>query len=441
MNLRIIFIISALLQLSTWLIVLQFDFSENYRLFYLAEVMTVVNIAYIIFFYRKIHRPIQALSDGIDLLKAQDWNTTLQKVGQPEVDKIATTFNTMIEHLREQRLRFEEQSHFLNLLIDRAPIGVIITNFDHRINIVNPAAERIFGLSAKEMAGMTAEELPGSVGECLASLTVADTRIIRTEDNSTYKCSCYSLIDRGVAHRFYLIEDVGDAMADAERSAYERIIRVIAHEVNNTVAPIATSLDVVSDITDSSPETSALLRSCSERALGMSAFVSRLAEVVKIPEPMMKLCNINDVILRNRPFLESLCMPSGCKVIFELSDNAPACMADVSLIEQTLVNIVKNAAESIALTSHSGEVNISTLRSSKDSLIVTVTDNGAGISPEKSVRIFTPFYTDKPGGQGVGLTFVREVLRRHKCSYSLRTDSDGLTRFTIEFPFTPNTSL
>lgn len=434
MNLRLIFIISALLQLSTWLIVMQFDYAENYRLFYIAEVMTAVNIAYIIFFYRKVHRPIQALTDGIDLLKAQDWNTTLQKVGQPEVDKIATTFNTMIERLREQRLRFEEQSHFLNLLIARAPIGVIIINFNRLITIVNPAAERIFGLSAPEMTGMTVKDLPGSVGECIASLSVSDSRIIRTENGATYKCSCYSLIDRGVAHRFFLIEDVGDAMADAERAAYERIIRVIAHEVNNTVAPIATSLDIVSDILDPSTDTSALLRSCSERALGMSAFVSRLAEVVKIPEPAMKPCNINDVILRNRPFLESLCMPSGCSVAFNLDDNAPMCMADVSLIEQTLVNIVKNAAESIALTSRTGEVSIATSRSPKDALIVTITDNGAGISPEKSVRIFTPFYTDKPGGQGVGLTFVREVLRRHKCSYSLRTDSDGLTRFTIEFP-------
>lgn len=434
MNLRLIFIISALLQLSTWLIVLQFDYAENYRLFYIAEVMTAVNIAYIIFFYRKVHRPIQALTDGIDLLKAQDWNTTLQKVGQPEVDKIATTFNNMIERLREQRLRFEEQSHFLNLLIARAPIGVIIINFNRLITIVNPAAERIFGLSAREMTGMTAKDLPGSVGECIASLSISDSRIIRTENGATYKCSCYSLIDRGVAHRFFLIEDVGDAMADAERAAYERIIRVIAHEVNNTVAPIATSLDVVSDIMDPSTETSALLRSCSERALGMSAFVSRLAEVVKIPEPAMKPCNINDVILRNRPFLESLCMPSGCSVAFNLDDSAPLCMADVSLIEQTLVNIVKNAAESIALTNRAGEVSIATSRSPKDALIVTITDNGAGISPEKSVRIFTPFYTDKPGGQGVGLTFVREVLRRHKCSYSLRTDSDSLTRFTIEFP-------
>ena len=109
-------------------------------------------------------------------------------------------------------------------------------------------------------------------------------------------------------------------------------------------------------------------------------------------------------------------------------------MAYTRVFEQCLVNFFKNAVESIAQTGHKGEVTIATSRSEKGGLLVTVTDNGAGISPEKSLKIFTPFFTDKPSGQGVGLTFVREVLRRHRCSYSLQTDSDSLTRFTIEFP-------
>ncbi len=437
MNLRIIFIISALLQLSTWVIVFQFDFPSNSRLFYLAELLTAANIIYLIYFYHKIHSPIQTLSTGLDLLKGQDWNTTLQKVGQPEVDKIAFTFNTMIKRLHEQRLRFEEQSHFLNLLIERAPIGVIILSFDREISIVNPAAERIFGMSVTEMTGLKTESLPGSIGECLTSLTVNETRMLRTEHGATYKCSSYSLIDKGVIHQFFLIEDIGDEMAAAERSAYEKIIRIIAHEVNNTVAPIASAIDVVSDIAELSPETSELLHSCSDRALGMSEFVSRLAEVVKIPEPVMQRCVIKDVVLHNRPFLESICLPLGCQLILKLSDDAPECTADIALIEQAIVNIVKNAAESIAMTDRAGTVIIETGTSAQKALKIIVSDNGAGISPEKSVRLFTPFYTDKPGGQGVGLTFVREVLRRHRCSYSLLTEADGLTRFSIEFPPTP----
>lgn len=433
MNLRILFVISAILQLSSWGYLLSLGVSTDSVPFYVLEGLTVLNIIYLIFFYRKVHRPIQALSDGLDLLKGQDWNSTLNKVGQPEVDKIADTFNKMIAMLKEQRLWFEEKSHFLNLLIARAPIGVIIMNFDESIYIANQAASRIFDTNLDDLPGLTLKALPGNIGECLARLSIGDTTLLRTDHGATYKCSCLNLVDKGVVHKFFLIEDVGDAMADAERSAYEKIIRIIAHEVNNTVAPIASSINVVTDIIDAAPETIELLQSCSERALGMSEFVSRLADVVKIPEPVMQPCDINKLILRNRPFLESLCMPAGCSLNFNLTDSAPSCLADTPLIEQCLVNIVKNAVESIAQTGHQGEVTISTSRAAKGGLLITVIDNGAGISPEKSLKIFTPFYTDKPSGQGVGLTFVREVLRRHRCSYSLQTDADKLTRFTIEF--------
>lgn len=434
MNLKILFYISALLQLASWAFMFTFNSDAGSTAFYVLEVLTLVNIAYLVFFYRKVHRPIDALSDGLDMLKGQDWNSALNHVGQPEVDKIADTFNGMIALLKEQRLRFEEQSHFLNLLIARAPIGVIILDFDENVYLANPAAKTIFALPGDEILGCHAGSLPGSLGECLASLSNGESRLLRTDGGATYKCSCYNIIDKGVAHKFFLIEDVGDAMADAERHAYEKIIRIIAHEVNNTVAPIATAIGVVTDGMDENDDTTLLLHNCSERALGMSAFVSRLADVVKIPEPVMQPCDINGLIMRNRPFLESLCMPAGCSLEFELADDAPRCNIDVPLIEQSLVNIVKNAVESIALTDRAGRVVITGGRSKAGGLRLTVADNGAGISPEKSIRIFTPFYTDKPTGQGVGLTFVREVLRRHGCSYSLRTDPDGITRFTIEFP-------
>lgn len=434
MNLKILFYISAVIQLSSWAVMFSLDYDSNRSAFYLLEGLTLVNIIYLIFFYRKVHRPIQALTDGLDLLKGQDWNSTLNKIGQPEVDKIAETFNKMITLLKEQRLRFEEQSHFLNLLIDRAPIGVIILDFNESVFLVNDAAGRMLGVNDRPVIGSNVSELPGSLGLCLASLSNNESRLLRTDGRSTFKCSCYNIVDKGIAHKFFLIEDVGDAMADAERVAYEKIIRIIAHEVNNTVAPIASAIGVVTDVMDESDDVTQLLLSCSDRALGMSAFVQRLADVVKIPEPVLQPCSINDLVLRNRPFLESLCMPAGCSIDFVLADDAPMCLADTPLIEQSLVNIVKNAVESIALTDHPGQVTITTGRASSGALSLTVADNGEGISPEKNIRIFTPFFTDKPSGQGVGLTFVREVLRRHGCSYSLRTDPDGLTRFTIDFP-------
>ncbi len=361
MNLRILFIISAILQLSTWVFTLSLDYDTHHNAFYVVEVLTIANIIYLIFFYRKVNRPIMTLSDGLDLLKGQDWNSTLKKVGQPEVDKIASTFNDMILRLKEQRLRFEEQSHFLNMLIERAPIGIIILEFDGSIAIANPAAGRMFNMKFSDMPGKKTHHLGDPLGSCLASLGDSETRLLRTNHGETYKCSRLSLVDKGIVHPFYLIEDIGDAMADAERSAYEKIIRIIAHEVNNTVAPIASALGVVSDImstADDDGQSSALLESCADRALGMSDFVSRLADVVKMPEPTIQSIDINDMLRHSRPFLESLCMPSGCSLTLDLSDDVPECHADVALLEQCIVNLVKNASESIASTRQIGRAHV-----------------------------------------------------------------------------------
>lgn len=122
------------------------------------------------------------------------------------------------------------------------------------------------------------------------------------------------------------------------------------------------------------------------------------------------------------------------KVEFDLSADAPKVMVDEALLEQALVNIVKNSVESIdsARARGDGEIVVST-RAEGRKAILCVADNGAGISAEKSRKLFTPFYTDKPMGQGIGLLFVRDVLRRHGARFTLATgSSDRLTRFTIE---------
>lgn len=132
------------------------------------------------------------------------------------------------------------------------------------------------------------------------------------------------------------------------------------------------------------------------------------------------------MIRRSAPFLESLCTPRGIKFNIDIENAAPYIEVDEVQISQILVNVVKNAAESIG---RDGRVDIIM---AGNTLIVC--DNGPGIPPEKAARMAEPFFTDKAGGQGLGLTFVREVLRRHGCRFSLSTGSDGITRFTATFP-------
>jgi len=423
MKLKFLFVLLAILQLSMWGILLVFGIDAHSTAFYLAEGLAVLNIMLLIFFYSRLMRPIDSLANGLDLLRAQDWNTRLRSVAHPEVDKIVGTFNEMLEKLKQQRIRYEERTHFIDLLIHAAPIGVVILNYDGNEVMVNPAAE-------------TMVEQSVGLKDFLRELTLSETSDFNTISGETLRCSCHSFIDRGVEHRFYLIENISNSIAAAERTAYEKVIRIIAHEVNNTVAGLTSAFDIVMPSL-SQPEMvndiCAVLQSCMERSVSLGGFISRFADVVKIPNPVLMEVSLNSFVNRASLFLQSLGSMRGVEVCFNLDPSDPKAMIDEALMEQVLVNIVKNSVESIDSCRKPGEgrVVVSTRREGNKS-ILEVSDNGAGISLEKSRKLFTPFYTDKPKGQGIGLLFVRDVLRRHSAHFTLATNpKDGLTRFVV----------
>ena len=212
----------------------------------------------------------------------------------------------------------------------------------------------------------------------------------------------------------------------AEKVAYEKVIRMIAHEVNNNVAGIVSTLDLIGEELHSDTSKEALDAS-RERTQKMAEFVTRFANVVKIPEPQLTLCDLSEEVEACHSFLEGLCQTHHIHLTFHLTDEAIPVHLDTTLFQQALVNIVKNAIESIT---DKGEITITTVPKT-----LTITDNGRGISPEVAQHIFTPFYSTKPQGQGLGLLLIRDILTKHGCTFTLLTSpDDGLTRFTIVFP-------
>jgi signal transduction histidine kinase len=228
-----------------------------------------------------------------------------------------------------------------------------------------------------------------------------------------------------------LIESLTSEVMFAEKKAYEKVIRIIAHEVNNTTAGITSSLDSMRSVLQDSEGTEDLrdvMGVCIERCLAMSKFITNFADVVKIPDPALVPANLNDKVRACRPFLENLCNGKDIDLQYELTDSPLIVDIDFVLFEQVLINIVKNAAESI---DKKGIIRITT---SLSPAAIEIADDGMSISKDVEEKLFTPFFSTKPNGQGIGLIFIREVLLRHHCTFSLRTYSDGMTRFKILFP-------
>ncbi|HBX44725.1 sensor histidine kinase [Limibacterium fermenti] len=395
------------------------------------EALIIIVLIYLAFFYRKAVRPLQNISNGMDLLREQDFSSRLRKVGQYEADRVVDIFNKMMEQLKDERLKLREQNEFLDLLIHASPMGVVVMDYDNRIASLNPSAAKIMGiLSEKAVKGRALAEIREQVLLDLSEIPMHETRTIGLYDGTIYKCSLDSFIDRGFPRPFYLIESLTDELRRAEKKAYEKVIRMISHEVNNTTAGITSTLDTVEKELEGISDTDDMrqvMQVCIERCFTMSRFITNFADVVKIPKAELSPVNLNDMIRAMIRFMEVLCINRNIRLSFHAHDERLPVQIDAALFEQVVLNIIKNSVESIGAD---GEIVITT---SAHPSVLEIADNGKGISKQVEKKLFNPFFSTKPAGQGIGLLFIREVLSQHDCHYSLRTYPDGWTRFVIQF--------
>lgn len=310
-------------------------------------------------------------------------------------------------------------------------MGVIVLNYDHQITDLNPAAVKLLELeNANEVKGKKLSEIHGSMPIDLSEIPMHETRSIGLSNGTVYKCTLESFIDRGFPRPFYLIESLTEEVRRAEKKAYEKVIRMISHEVNNTTAGITSTLDTVIKELESLAEAQDMCQAmhiCVERCYRMSRFITNFADVVKIPKAEPEPIDLNRLIGNLTRFMEVMCLNRNIQLAFHPDKNLQPIRLDSSLFEQVLLNIIKNSVESIE---ENGEIIITT--SSQPKTLV-VADNGKGISKDIEKKIFNPFFSSKPQGQGIGLLFIREVLTQHDFQYSLRTYPDGWTRFIIRF--------
>lgn len=398
--------------------------------YYIMEGTIAFILIYLIVFYNKIVKPMHTIGNGMELLREQDFSSRLSPVGQHEADRIVNIFNRMMDQLKNERLRLREQNHFLDLLIQASPMGVIITDLDGNISQANPMAIKMLGIHLESLLNKPIEKIDSPLASELAALSKEETRVVRLNDANIYRCTFTFFIDRGFQHPFYLIERMTDEVIRAEKKAYEKVIRMIAHEVNNSTAGITSTLDTVEQALATEKDMEEIcdvMHVCTERCFSMSKFITRFADVVKIPEPLLSRNSLNETASTCVRFMEGLCNDHHIQLTLQCAPDVGDVNLDTSLFEQVLVNIIKNAVESIG---QDGEIRITTTAPAS----LEVADNGPGISKETEEKLFSPFFSTKPHGQGIGLIFIREVLNRHGCTFSLRTYNDGWTRFRISFP-------
>lgn len=156
---------------------------------YIVEGLIAFILIYLIVFYRKIVKPMNTIGSGMELLREQDFSSRLSQVGQYEADRIVNIFNRMMEQLKNERLRMREQNHFLDLLIQASPMGVIITSLDGDISQLNPMALKMLGVRMEEAMNKQLEFVDSPLAAELSDIPKDTTTVIRLNDANIYKCT------------------------------------------------------------------------------------------------------------------------------------------------------------------------------------------------------------------------------------------------------------
>jgi two-component system, NtrC family, nitrogen regulation sensor histidine kinase NtrY len=382
------------------------------------EGLFVLSIILGIFLMRAFFVPLELIRTGAELMGERDFTSQFREVGQPEMDSLIRIYNQMIDRLREERLKLQEQHYFLDRILTASPAGIVMLDFDGKVSSMNPAAAA----------------LSANIGSDLTAIPLGGSEVLALQGGRRLKVTRAEFFDRGFPRSFLLLEELTEELRASEKAAYGKLIRMMSHEINNSVGAVGSLLDSFRGYADQlgSEDREDFLQATTvaiTRLENLRAFMNGFAEVVRLPPPDRRPTDlgrlIDEILLLLRPEVER----RRIRVIWEHPDLLPTIDLDRNQIEQVLVNVLKNSMESVG---EDGAIFV-TLARRDDRPTLTIRDTGPGIPEDVRAMLFTPFFSTKRNGRGLGLTLVQEILTAHGFGFSLATGEGGGAEFRIGF--------
>ena len=392
---------------------------------------------------------VRAVRDGVMSLRDHDFSISIARVPNQELSELVTAYNELGELLRRERLDLYQRELLLDTVIQTTPLVMVLTNSSGRVVYSNVAARQLFhdgrklegldfptllsdvptplrealNFSPMPAAGPTPAAGPGPAGDSLFTMDVAG-------EPQVYHLSQRGFHLNAQGHRLILLKQLTRELAAQEVTIWKKVIRVIAHELNNSLAPIA-SLGhsgrlLAQDLSHAQLER--IFTTISDRTAHLTSFIDGYARFAKLPRPRLAPVTWRDFFAR----LEGT-------AAFRIEGPLPERPAnlDVSQLEQVMINLLKNAAESGA-SPESITVAIHDARDGAQGqgqgFVVEVADRGSGLAEHVLRDALLPFYSTKPTGTGLGLTLCREIIEAHEGRLSIANRDGGGALVTLWLP-------
>jgi len=392
---------------------------------------------------RRIQFWLATVANLLSGLREGDYSFRARTVQADDLwSDLITEVNLLADHLRAQRLDAREAASLLRNVMAEIPLGVFTFDPDQRLRLVNGAGERVLGRSQEKLLGRTARELGLAI--CLEG---AGHRTLDLNFGSTlgrWAMRRTTVRQEGHPYQLVVLNDLSRTLREEERLAWQRIVRVLGHEVNNSLAPIqsiAVSLEKLLAVRERSPDWDQDVRDglsvIRGRSESLNRFMQAYARLARLPTPTLSEMSVDDWIRKTAAF------ETRAQVVIQKGP-ALTIRADRDQLDQLLINLIRNAADAALMDaspdnargeSMKPEVEISWSQVDS-SLQVRVVDNGPGVVP--SENLFVPFFTTKSEGSGIGLALCRQIAEGHDGTLTLANREDGQGAVaTLRLPIPP----
>ena len=376
------------------------------------------------------HKLLQSLEHGLLSLRDNDFSVSLNDSQLQKQQRIITIFNQTSENLRDERQHIYQREMLLDKVLNASPMVTILVDHRGKIVFTNAAAQAAFAIEGSILGRDWPSLVDSLAPEFQTALRNNGESIFTLSDKKglaqAWHVATSNVTIHHAKHQLFLLKAITEQLSKQEVATWKKVISVISHEINNSIAPISSMCHsgelLVKNLNE--PRLNRVFGTISRRVNHLNEFIKGYATLTKIKLP-------NKTIIHWPSLIEQLQSMYAFELTSELTALENDVFGDISQLEQVLINILKNAHEA----DPSGQVSIAIEQNAQHTSLA-ICDNGSGMSPEVVQNALLPFYSTKHSGTGLGLALSREIIEAHGGQLSYHNRDEGGLRVSIVLPNT-----
>lgn len=405
---------------------------------FLQSTLLAVPAVIVIVIALQVYVLLHTIAAHIDTLEeffaAINYEDFTRRFVEGDVDaELRDAFNRIIERFQQARAERDLQAAYLETVVRHLPVAFMAAQPDGSLRLVNHPARRLTGLSGLAHLNDLAA-LDPDLPERMRAIDAGSQQLLQTQLRGVpveLRVSVAEIRQGGVTERLYSMENLSGELTAREASAWRNLIRVLTHEIMNTLTPVASLAQSCVTMIDSGSAHDDLrdaVATIARRSEGLTGFVASYRELLKVPEPQLKTLRVAE-LLRGvvRLMGEEL---AGVETTVDVQPDSLTLNGDPALLDQVLINLVQNAIEAM----QGSAVRKLSLQAGLDygKVCIRVSDTGKGIDSDALSQVFVPFFTTRRDGNGIGLSLCRQIMTAHGGEIVLASSDDG-TEVSLRF--------